>query len=66
VDLDRRRLDRAQAIGQRAAGMQEAGRIEQDAIDAGSVGRVDRRHRLAFVAGVENIQCDSEPARLPA
>ena len=38
------------------AGMEEARRIEQDAVDAGTVGPVDRRHRLAFGVGVEDVE----------
>lgn len=46
--------------------MQEACGVEQDAVDPGAVSPVDRRDRLAFGVGVEDLEGHIEHARLPA
>ncbi len=66
MDLDGGRPDRAQAIAQRVPGMQEARGIEQDAVDIGAIGLVDRRDRLALGVGVEDVQGHVELAGLAA
>ena len=46
--------------------VQEARRIEQDAVDICPVRPVDRRDGLALHVGVEDVEFDIEPPRLPA
>ena len=46
--------------------MEEAGRIEQDTVDAAALGLAYRRHRLTFTTCVEDVEAHAQLARLLA